>query len=104
MSDYVCERCLKEARFVFVSLDTVVSAACEKHRKRVYKWLVELAWEPANVASSARWADLAELHVENYSDGMTVNTCGEDRDLPWGGRQIGAHGRLAESGRVVYRA
>jgi hypothetical protein len=29
MSDYVCEMCPEEARWVFVSLDTVVSAACE---------------------------------------------------------------------------
>jgi hypothetical protein len=41
MSDYACEMCSEEARFVFVSLDTVASAACEAHRKPVVQRLVE---------------------------------------------------------------
>ena len=82
MSDYVCETCSEEARFVFVSLDTVVSAACEEHRRSVVQRLVQLAFEPAHLASSERWADLAELRVEDYSVGMTVPTYEEPRDVP----------------------
>jgi hypothetical protein len=83
MSNYVCETCSEEARFVFVSLGTVVSAACEEHRQPVGQRLVQLAFEPAHLASSESWADLAELRVEDYSVGMTVPTFGELRDVPW---------------------
>jgi hypothetical protein len=82
MSDYVCETCAEEARFVFVSLDTVVSAACEEHRQPVVQRLVQLAFEPAHLASGVKWADLAQLRVEDYSGGMTVPTFEEPRDAP----------------------
>jgi hypothetical protein len=59
MTDYVCETCSEEARFVFVSLDTVVSAACEAHRKPVVQRLVEQTFEPARLASGVKRADLA---------------------------------------------
>jgi len=65
MSDYVCETCSKDARFVFVSLDAVVSASCEEHRQPVGRRLAELAFQPA--PSGVMWADLAELRVEDYS-------------------------------------
>ncbi len=80
MSDYVCETCSEEARFVFVSLDTVVSAACEEHRRPVVQRLVQLAFEPAHLAAGVKWADLAQLRVEDYSVGMTVPTYEEPRD------------------------
>jgi len=82
MSDYVCETCSEEARFVFVSLDTVVSAACEEHRQSVVQRLVQLAFEPAHLAATVKWADLAQLRVEDYSVGMTVPTFEEPRDVP----------------------
>ena len=82
MSDYVCETCSEEARFVFVSLDTVVSAACEEHRKPVAQRLVELAFEPAHLPSGAKRADLAQLRVEDYSVGVTVPTFEVPRDVP----------------------
>ena len=82
MSDYVCETCSEEARFVFVSLDTVVSAACEEHRRPVVQRLVALAFEPAHLASGAKRADLAQLRVEDYSVGMTARTFEEPRDVP----------------------
>ena len=82
MSDYVCETCSEEARFVFVSLDTVVSAACEEHRQPVAQRLVELAFEPAHLASGAKRADLAQLRVEDYSVGVTVPTFEAPRDVP----------------------
>jgi hypothetical protein len=82
MSDYVCETCSEEARFVFVSLDTVVSAACEEHRQPVVQRLVQLAFEPAHLAAGVKWADLAQLRVEDYSAGMTVPTFEEPRDVP----------------------
>ena len=82
MSDYMCETCSVEARFVFVSLDTVVSAACEEHRQPVVQRLVQLAFEPAHLASGAKRADLAQLRVEDYSVGMTAPTFEEPRDAP----------------------
>jgi len=82
MSDYVCEMCSEEARFVFLSLDTVVSAACEEHRQPVVQRLVQLAFEPAHPASGAKRADLAQLRVEDYSVGMTAPTFEEPRDVP----------------------
>jgi hypothetical protein len=82
MSDYVCETCSEEARFVFVSLDTVVSAACEEHRQPVVQRQVQLAFEPAHLASGLKWADLAQLRVEDYTVGMTVPTFEEPRDVP----------------------
>jgi hypothetical protein len=82
MSDYVCEMCSEEARFVFVSLDTVVSAACEEHRQPVVQRLAQLAFEPAHLASGVKWVDLAQLRVEDYSVGMTVPTAEEPRDVP----------------------
>jgi hypothetical protein len=82
MSDYVCETCSKEARFVFVSLDTVVSAACEEHRQPVVQRVVQLAFEPAHLASGVKWADLAQLRVEDCSANMTVPTFEEPRDVP----------------------
>ena len=82
MSDYACEMCSKEARFVFVSRDTVVSAACEEHRQPVVQRLVQLAFEPAHLASGVKWADLAQLRVEDYSVGMTAPTFEEPRGLP----------------------
>ena len=82
MSDYVCETCSEEARFVFLSLDTVVSAACEEHRQPVVQRLVELTFEPADLASGAKTADLAQLRVEDYSVGMTAPTFEEPRDAP----------------------
>jgi hypothetical protein len=82
MSDYVCETCSEEARFVFVSLDAVVSAACEEHRQPVVQRLVQLAFEPAHLAAGVKWADLAQLRVEDYSAGMTVPTFEEPRDVP----------------------
>lgn len=84
MSDYVCEVCSEDARWVFVSLDTVVSAACEEHRQPVNQRLVELAFEPAHQASTVWWADLAEVRIGNYFASMTVPTFGEYRDVPWG--------------------
>jgi hypothetical protein len=82
MSDYACETCSEEARFVFVSLDTVVSAACDDHRQPVAQRLVELAFEPTHLASGVKRADLAQLRVEDYSVGMTVPTFEEPRDVP----------------------
>ena len=82
MSNYVCETCSEEARFVFVSLDTVVSAACEAHRKPVLQRLVEQTFEPAHLASGVKRADLAQLRVEDYSVGVTVPTIEEPRDVP----------------------
>jgi hypothetical protein len=81
MSAYICETCSQEARFVFVSLDTVVSAACEEHRQPVVQRLVELAFEPAQLASGVKWADLVQLRVEDYSAGMTVRTFEESREV-----------------------
>jgi len=46
--------------------------------------LVQLAFEPARLASEVKWADLAELRVEDYSVGMTVPTFEEPRDVPPG--------------------
>jgi hypothetical protein len=83
MSDYVCETCSKEARFVFVSLDTVVSAACEEHRQPVKQRLLQLAFEPAHLASGVNRTDLAELRVEEVAAGMTVPTFEGPRDVPW---------------------
>jgi hypothetical protein len=82
MSDYVCETCSKDARFVFVSLDAVVSASCEEHRQPVGRRLAELAFQPA--PSGVMWADLAELRVEDYSVGMRVSTYGGYRAVPRG--------------------
>ena len=82
MSDYVCETCSEEARFVFVSRDTVVSAACDEHRQPVVQRLVQLAFEPAHLASGVKRADLAQLRVEDYSVGMTVPTSRQPRDVP----------------------
>jgi hypothetical protein len=82
MSDYVCETCSEEARFVFVSLDTVVSAACEAHRKPVVQRLVEQTFEPAHLASGVKRADLAQLRVEDYSVDMTAPTFEDPRDVP----------------------
>jgi hypothetical protein len=82
MSDYVCETCSKDARFVFVSLDAVVSASCEEHRQPVGRRLAELAFQPA--PSGVMWADLAELRVEDYSVGMRVPTYGGYRAVPRG--------------------
>jgi hypothetical protein len=89
MSDYVCETCAEEARFVFVSLDTVVSAACEEHRQPVVQMLVELAFEPAHLTSSAKRVDLAQLRVEDYSIGTTAPTFGEPRDVPGASSGLG---------------
>jgi hypothetical protein len=82
MSDYVCETCSEEARFVFVSLDALVSAACEEHRQSVVQRLVQLVFEPAHQASGVKSADLAQLRVEDYSVGMTVPTFEEPRGVP----------------------
>ena len=82
MSDYVCETCSEGARFVFVNLDTVVSAACEAHRKPVVQRLVEQTFEPAHLTSGVKRADLAQLRVEDYSVGTTVPTIEEPRDVP----------------------
>ena len=82
MSDYVCETCSEEARFVFVSLDTVVSAACEEHRQLVVQRLVQLAFDPAHLASGVKRADLAQLRVEDYSVGVSASTFEEPRDVP----------------------
>jgi hypothetical protein len=82
MSDYVCDTCSEEARFVFVSLDTVVSAACEDHRQPVAQRVVQLAFEPAHLASGVKWADLAQLRVEDYSANMTGPTSRQPRDVP----------------------
>jgi hypothetical protein len=82
MSDYVCETCSEEARFVFVSLDAVVSAACEEHRQAVVQRLVELAFEPAHLTSSAKRVDLAQLRVEDYSVGTTAPSFEKPRDVP----------------------
>jgi hypothetical protein len=81
MSDYVCETCSEEARFVFVSLDAVVSAACEEHRQPVVQRVVQVAFEPAHLASGVKSADLAQLRVEDYTAGMTVRTLEEPRDV-----------------------
>jgi hypothetical protein len=87
VSDYVCEMCSEDAQFVFASLDTVLSAGCEEHRQPVSQRLVELAFEPA--AAGQSWADLAEVRIENYFDGMTIPTYQDSpedlRDVPWGG-------------------
>jgi hypothetical protein len=82
MSDYVCETCSEEARFVFVSLDTVVSAACEEHRQPVAQRLVQLVFEPAHPVSGAKRADLAQLRVEDYSVDMAAPTFEDPRDVP----------------------
>jgi hypothetical protein len=89
MSDYVCETCSEEARFVFMSLDTVVSAACEEHRQPVVQRLVQLAFEPAHLASGVKRADLAQLRVEDYSVGMTVPTFEKPRDVPSASQGLG---------------
>jgi hypothetical protein len=68
MSGYVCETCSEEARFVFVSLDTVVSAACEEHRQPVIQRLVQLAFEPAHLVSGVKRADLAQLRVPTFEE------------------------------------
>ena len=82
MSDYVCKTCSEEARFVFVSLDTVVAAACEEHRQPVVQRLVQLAFEPAHLAPGVKWADLAQLRIEDYTVGMTIPAFEEPRDVP----------------------
>lgn len=82
MSDYVCETCSEEARFVFMSLDTVVSAACEEHRQPVVQRLVQLASEPTHLTSGMKSVDLAQLPVEDYSAGMTVRTFEQTHDVP----------------------
>lgn len=82
MSDYVCETCSDDARFVFVSRDTVVSAACEEHRQPVVQRLVQLTFEPAHLASGVKRADLAQLRVEDYSVGVSVQTLEEPHDVP----------------------
>ncbi|HKN44105.1 MAG TPA: hypothetical protein VJW23_09285, partial [Propionibacteriaceae bacterium] len=79
MSDYVCEMCSEEARWVFVSLDKVVSAACEEHRQPMCQRLVQLAFEPAHLASGVKRADLAQVRVEDYSVGITAPTFQEPR-------------------------
>ena len=83
MSDYACEMCSEEARFVFVSLDTVVSAACEEHRQPVAQRVVRLAFEPAHLASGVKSADLAQLRVEDYTVGMTAPAFEERATLVW---------------------
>jgi hypothetical protein len=82
MSDYLCENCSEEAQFVFVSGETVVSAACEEHRQPVVQKTVQAAFEPAHLASGVKWADLAQVRVEDYSANMTVSTFEEPRDVP----------------------
>ena len=82
MSDYMCETCSEEARFVFLSLDTFASAACEEHRQPVVQRLVQLTFEPAHLGSGAKRADLAQLRVEDYSVGMTAPTFEEPRGVP----------------------
>jgi hypothetical protein len=82
MSDYVCETCSEEARFVFVSLDTVVSAACEEHRQAVVQRLVQLVFEPAHLVSGSKRADLAQLRVEDYSVDVTAPTFEDPREVP----------------------
>jgi hypothetical protein len=82
MSDYVCETCSEEARFVFVSRETVVSAACEEHRRPVAQRLVQLTFEPAHLAASMKSADLAQLRVEDYSTSITTPISGQARDVP----------------------
>jgi hypothetical protein len=89
MSDYVCEVCSEEARFVFLSLDTVVSAACEAHRQAVVQRLVELAFEPAHLTSSAKRVDLAQLRVEDYSVGTTAPTFEKRSDVPGASSGLG---------------
>ena len=89
MSDYVCEMCSEEARFVFLSLDTVVSAACEEHRPPVVQKLVQLAFEPAHLASGVTRADLAQLRVEDYSVGTTAPTFEKPRDVPGASSGLG---------------
>ena len=81
MSDYVCEMCSEEARFVFVSRDTVVAAACEEHRQPVVQRQVQVAFEPTHLASGVKRADLAQLRVEDYTVGMTAPTFEEPRDV-----------------------
>ena len=82
MSDYVCEMCSEEGRFVFTSLDGVVSAACEEHRQPVVERAVQLAFERAHLASGVKLAELAQLQVEDHSVGMTVPTLEKPRDVP----------------------
>jgi hypothetical protein len=86
---YVCESCSGEARFVFVSLETVVSAACEEHRQPVVHRLVELAFEPTYLASGVKRADLAQLRVEDYSVDMTAPTFDDPRDVPGASPRLG---------------
>jgi hypothetical protein len=82
MSNCLCETCSEEARFVFTSLGTIVSAACEEHRQAVSQRVVRRAFEPAHLASGAKRADLAQLRVEDYCVGMSVPTFEEPRDVP----------------------
>ena len=82
MSDYVCETCSEEARFVFVSRDTVVSAACKEHRQPVAQRAVQLTFEPAHLASNVKSADLAQVRVEDYFTDITTPTSGQPRDVP----------------------
>jgi hypothetical protein len=89
MSDYICETCSEDARFVFVSLDTVISAACEEHRRPVVQRLVQLVFEPAHLASGVKGADLAQVRVEDYSVGMTVTTFEEPLDVPAASQGLG---------------
>jgi hypothetical protein len=80
MSDFGCETCSQDARWVFVSLDTVVAAACDKHRQPVNLRLTQLALEPAAKGQSG--ADLAELSIENYVYGMKMATYHDSPDDP----------------------
>jgi hypothetical protein len=82
MSDYVCEMCSEEARYLFLSRDTVVSAACEEHRQPVAHSVVQLTFEPAHLASNVKSADLAQVRVEDYFTNITTPTSGQPRDVP----------------------
>ncbi len=70
----VCETCSEVARFVFVSLDTVLAAACDEHRVAEVQRIANLAWEVPHPMGS--WADFAELKVESWVNLSPIMNCG----------------------------
>ena len=70
----VCETCSEEARFVFVSLDTVLATACDEHRLAEVQRIANLAWEVPHPMGS--WADFAELKVESWVNLSPIMNCG----------------------------
>ena len=82
MSDYVCEMCSEEGRFVFTSLDGFVSPACAEHREPVVERAVQLALERTHLVSGVKRAEVTHLRVEDDPANMTVLTFEQPRDVP----------------------